>query len=90
MRYTRDWIESMGFRRGWADAALYATGTRADRAVIRRDLAKSDAGQWGRGPFWTAYRDAFDARAEAFGRAIAEGRIARTIRPTRLFALCNR
>ncbi len=77
--------EAKGYRMGWDDAKVYATGSKVERAAIRRRLAKANR-TFGN-PFWTEYHRALTGRAEAYGVAIREGRLPRTIRPTKLFAL---
>lgn len=75
-----------GFKMGWADAHLYATGNRRDRRAIRRRYGKSGACE---APFWRGYRDAFVPRLEAFADAIRERRLPRTVAPSRLYYLAN-
>jgi hypothetical protein len=55
--------------------------------VLRR-IAKAEATF--ANPFYAGYCQALGPRAEAFGVAIRDGRIARTCRPSRLFAIANR
>ncbi|SIO60210.1 hypothetical protein SAMN05444166_6308 [Singulisphaera sp. GP187] len=76
----------MGFKRGWVDAERFVKGTHRDRREIRRQLAKSADSY---APFWRGYRDSLLQRLEDFAAAIAEGRVARTCRPSRIFYVIN-
>jgi hypothetical protein len=77
----------LGYRMGAEDARRYATGTKADRRIVRARLAKahrSDAA------FWGEYAWAFTQAADDFAAAITEGRIARTVNPVKLTRLVAR
>lgn len=80
-------VERKGWDLGWDDAERYARGTRRDRREIRRRLAKAELS---RSEFWRAYADIFHRRAGDFADAIRQGRIARTCRASRIWAVLNR
>jgi hypothetical protein len=80
--------DAKGFALGWTDAERFARGNKADRRDVLRRIAKGEATF--ANAFYAAYFAGLGPRAEAFGVAIREGRIARTCRPSRLFAVANR
>jgi hypothetical protein len=84
----RDAAEVKGFAMGWADAQRYATGDKRDRAAVRRRIAKGEATF--ANAFYDEYFRALGMRTNAFGQAIADGRLKRTCRPSRLYAIANR
>jgi hypothetical protein len=77
----------LGYRNGWKLATTYATGTRRDRAAIRRrlELLKDSFGQFARG-LWDVFADLAEQRSEAIRAGLAP----RTIRPTRLERVLER
>lgn len=77
-----------GLKMGWTDARTYATGTRTQRAAIRRRLVKASLGYTGE--FWGKYREYASMALCDFATAIEEGRMARTCRPSKLRNLMDR
>lgn len=76
----------IGWKAGWADAERYVRGDRRTRAALRRRYRRAYAQS---SPLRDAWLRIFSDRLECFAAAIAEGRFPRTIRPSKLYYLCN-
>jgi len=81
---TRD-AKQIGWLAGWYDAERFVRGTHADRAKVRRRLQRGD--QWS--TLRREYRQSLCQRLEDFAHAIEQGRIARTVRPSKCYYLIN-